>query len=296
MNEVVDRSLGLGASDAAVAIGKSKWKTPYQLFREKVFGDAPDISELLHIEVGNALEPVAIKRFERNNNLTVGHRQDVLYDKKRPWRWVTLDGVASDNGLVEAKSVGFADPNEWGEDQSDFIPLHYYIQVQHGLDIADLKHAYVPVIMLNRSERLYQITRDDEFINELVKLEEKFYHDYLLPKVAPPLTNMIDFAIAHPLDNGTSIMATHSVLATATLFKDTKSRIKELEEQEERLTFQVAAFMGDATTLLDLNGLPVLTYKQQSRTTLDSKGIKKDHPGIYDAYSNVSSFRVMRIR
>ena len=151
------RALGLGASDAAAAVGLSKWKTPYQLWQEKLGIAANDDhdAEALHLEMGNALEPLAIARFERKQKLTVSDRQVRVVDPTWDKRWVTVDGLASDGGLVEAKSVGFADPREWGDEFDDgAIPMHYLLQTQHAMACTVASHTWVPVIELNRQFRI----------------------------------------------------------------------------------------------------------------------------------------------
>lgn len=292
----VDRRLGCGASDAAAAIGLSKWKTPYQLWREKVLGDQPDISEKLAIEVGKALEPVIIERFSRNTGLFVADQQLVVTDPDNPWRWVTLDGRASDGGLVEAKSVGFANPEDWGEEDTDMIPMSYFAQTQHGLScVPDAPYCYVPVIVLNRTERLYKIQRDNDFIADMIERERQFM-ELVWNKIPPELTTMADVKLAYPRDTGTSVVADMSIAGLVSDMKHVKEELKALSAQEEVMKVTIASFMGDASTLVLETGETLCTYKSQSRNSLDSKALSKAYPDIAEAYAKVSSFRVMRLR
>lgn len=295
MSTTIDRSMGLGASDASAACGLSKWKTPYQLWREKVLGDQPDISEKLAIEVGKALEPVIIDRFARSTGLAVTDQQRIVVDSSNPWRWVTLDGVASDGALIEAKSVGFANPEDWGEEDTDMIPMSYYCQTQHALSCVGAETCYVPVIVLNRTERLYKIQRDNDFIADMIEREKQFM-EMVWNKTPPDPISIADLNLRYPADNGMSIIADISTAAAIDDFTHVKAELKALEKREEALKLAIGAFMGDASELVDSMGRTLCTYKSQSRSGLDTKGLKKDHPTIAQAYATSSQFRVMRLK
>jgi predicted phage-related endonuclease len=53
--------------------------------------------------------------------------------------------------------------------------------------------------------------------------------------------------------------------------------------------------MGDAEEA-ELNGTVRVTWKAQSRSSLDSKALKEAHPDLAEQYTKTSSFRVLRIK
>lgn len=293
--QLEERRSFLGASEVSAALGLSRYKTPYQLWREKVLGDEVDISERLAIEIGNALEPVILERFTRSTGLVVTDRQLVITDPANPWRRATLDGRASDGNLVEAKSVGFAHPDEWGEEDTDMIPMEYFCQTQRQLSLDTAEFCYVPVIVLNRTERLYKIQRDNDFIADMIERERQFM-EMVWNKTPPDPISLADLKLRYPTDNGMSIQADITVAAAVDHLKNVKAELKTLEAREEELKISIAGFMGDATTLVTSMGETLCTYKSQNRSGIDSKSLRKDHPTIADAYTKVSSFRVLRLK
>lgn len=292
---IIDRSKGLGASDSAAACGVSKWKTPYQLWLEKTGQSDVDLSELLHIQIGNALEPMILDRFCKNNKLTIKDQQKRFIDVERPWRWATVDAISSDGGLVEAKSVGFANPADWGEDQSDMVPMQYYVQSQWGLSCTDLKFAWIPVVVLNREERLYRVERDDDFISDMIERATGFWN-CVLTNTAPDMVTLEDCQLAWPTDNGGLVVADEAIEKIVAELKGIKADIKQLDAREESCKVTIAAFMQECSELISLHGAELLTFKEQSRTSLDSKALRQDHPGLAEQYSKTTSFRTMRLK
>lgn len=295
MTELIDRNTGLGASDAAAACASSKWKTPYQLWLEKTGQSDIDLKEKLQIQIGNALEPVILDRFVKAQKVQIFDQQRQFVDPERPWRWATVDALSSDGGLVEAKSVGFADPKDWGENETEEVPLQYWIQCMHGMSCTGLKFTWLPVVVLNRTERLYRIQRDDDYIVQMIEREHEFMQ-HVWNNVAPDARTLEDCGIAWPTDDGSTIVADAETEENAARLKNVKVNAKALDVQEEELKTAIAVFMREASTLIDASGHQLLTYKSQSRTTVDSKALRQDHPALAEQYNRTTSFKVMRVK
>jgi putative phage-type endonuclease len=288
MNAVLqmNRNAGLGASDAAPAIGLSKWKTPYQLWAEKTGLAASDAandpdSEALHLEMGKVLEPVAIARFEKKLKYSVGRRGEQVVDQIYPWRWVTLDGVASDGGLIEAKSVGFAHPDEWGDELEDgAIPMQYLIQVQHGLAITGFQHAWVPVIILNRQFRVYRVERDQELI-DMMTLKEAEFWNHVQTRTPPPAIDYEDATRQWSRDDATAVMATPEILAAVLALAEAKTAKKAAELAEDAAKVPVCAFMKEHGVLKAPDGKVLVTWKTAAGSTkVNLESLRAKYPAI----------------
>ena len=264
----LDRSQGLGASDAAAAVGLSKWKSPFQLWQEKR-GIAPATpanderfeDEALHLAMGKILEPLALSRFTKRTGYAVRDQQVQVFDAELPWRWVTLDGVAADEGVVEAKSVGFASPEQWGDELDDSaIPMSYLIQVQHALDITGRPHGWVPLIVLNREFRVYRVQRDDELI-AMVRAKEIEFWRHVVDGTPPPPIDYEDAARQWPQDRGGVLVATDEAMGFVAELAAAKERRKAAELDEELAKAKVAKFMGEYSVLVDSRGQQLVTWK-----------------------------------
>lgn len=296
--QLAERRQGIGASEAAAAVGLSKWKSPLQLYLEKKGEAEPPDSERLQFEMGHAIEPMVVTRFAREMKKTVIGRQQQIRDPANPWRWVTMDGMTDDNELVEAKSTAYANPAEWGEpEQDDAVPMDYYAQVQHGLACTGFQIAWVPMVVLNREFRIYRVRRDDEFIELLTSNEREFWGRVCSNRPPEPRT-VDDVDLLWPrVKNGVVIEATPEQALLCAQARALKDKKKEIEESEKALCESLKVSMRDATELV--YGKKIIATNRQAKDSeyLDLIQLAIDKPEIIRAYTKTKpGFRRLLIK
>lgn len=130
------RKSGLGASDAAVYLGLSPWKTNEALWEEKTgLAEPEDIGDKPVVRYGNDAEPLLRDLFrldhpEYNVSFTpykIWHHID------RPCITCTPDGELREietgrHGGLEIKTTEIRNGQQW-EQWRDRIPDHYYAQI-----------------------------------------------------------------------------------------------------------------------------------------------------------------------
>ncbi|MGH8220326.1 MAG: YqaJ viral recombinase family protein [Steroidobacteraceae bacterium] len=287
-----DRKEGLGASDAPSAVGLSPWKTQYQLFREKLGlpssgTSEEELREKLHIQMGEALEPVALAQFCKKSRLQVSERQRKIVDPAWSRRWVRVDALSSDGGYVEAKSTGFADPDEWGDENEDgAIPMHYLIQAQHGLACGGFAHAWVPLIISNRQFRLYRVKRDEELIQLLTERERAFWQ-LVEAKEPPAPTNLEDVKLRWPSHkHGEFKRATSEIDAAMHRHAQVRDQIKTLAGEKEQLELAVKTYLADCSELVAVEGAGLICTWRQAKASqvFNEDKFALEHPDLYRTY------------
>lgn len=251
-----DRNSGLGASDCPAVLGVSPWVTPLQLWERKV-GLAPEQPENMAMRLGSALEPIVIQEFTHKTGLSVTDQQRRIVDPANEWRWATLDGIASDGALVEAKTTSRAEG--WGEEGTDQIPDYYIAQVQHQMAVAGFELAWVPVLIAGRDFRVYRVERDEDVIQYINREESAFWQRVVSREAPPPQS--ADASRVFVRDNGKSIAASGGIGAAWLELIALKRRAKEDLEQIDALENQIKLFMGEASVLTDNAGQPLVTWK-----------------------------------
>ena len=193
------RRIGIGASEAAAAIGMSPWQTPIELWRIKVGAEEPkDLSGNAAVEQGNRMEPVLRDFYigmHRNDYLLEYRPYDIIRLQERPWLFATLDGELTDaggrNGILEIKTATPSGKAGWDKWANGNLPQNYYIQTLHQLLATgyDFVRLFAALYSMNGDITLreYEIERKDveDDLAWLLKEETTFWN-YVVRGDMPP--------------------------------------------------------------------------------------------------------------
>lgn len=167
------RRQGIGGSEAAAVLGICPYRSPLQLYLAKT-GEDIEQRETWAMKLGTAAEPILSAEYRRRY-ATKLHEQVFLRHEEHPWMFATLDGVTPDGTVVEFKTAGWRQAREWGEEDSDEVPLPYLVQVQHQIAVAGLDTAHVFASIDREEPKRFIVHRNDELISILVKREQAFW-------------------------------------------------------------------------------------------------------------------------
>lgn len=283
------RREGIGGSDAAVILGVSKWKTPYELWCEKTQKlDPRDDPERLRpvrkeLAWGNRLEAVILDAFQEERGIAVTSRDVQIAHPKHSFILGSLDGLAEDGCPVEAKSAGRGD--DWGDSGSDEIPDYYFPQVQHYIGLyPEAAGAHVAVLIGGNDLRTYFVPRDHEFIHDLYLLERDFWVNQVQAGVAPEPTSLPGMIHKFRYDDGSAVECDEDVAQLVANIKAMQIQRKDLEKAEEALELAVMATVGPAQVITHL-GRPIATWKTRNGVKrFDSRGFSAAHPELHQQF------------
>lgn len=172
------RRKGVGGSDVAAIMGLSKYRSPYEVWAEKLgLVSSPDLSDNSAVQWGNILEPVIADHYKSLHKSTVVKPGScVMRSLKRPWAQASLDyeiyvpGLG--NGVLEIKTAGSRSSAEWDEG----VPVYYLTQVMHYMSVTGWKFADVAVLIGGQDYREYRIMRDKDDIDSVEQAVDGFWH------------------------------------------------------------------------------------------------------------------------
>ena len=179
--QLEERKKGIGGSDAAKAIGKSKWGGPYDVYADKL-GLSPPVESNVAMEMGSALEEMVIKEYEKHTGKIVTRFKDKkkpFKSKDNPFMLANLDGLTK-NGkvVVEAKTASSRDG--WGSEGTNVMPTDYLIQAMHYCEVMNAERTDVIVLFINEKKYgYYQYIRDDKWEKQMVKSEGNLWLNYI---------------------------------------------------------------------------------------------------------------------
>ena len=160
------RAQGVTASEAAIVLGRSPYKTPWRLWAERTgMARAADLSANPHVQRGNALEDAARRAFEE-------HQGTMLLplcgeSEEHPVLRASFDGIADDGSPVELKVPAertFAEVSAKTTESTAF--RLYWPQVQHQLYVAGAGQGWL--VFYGGPDRLleFPVARDEAFLSQ----------------------------------------------------------------------------------------------------------------------------------
>jgi putative phage-type endonuclease len=261
------RKDGLGASDTAIIMGYSSYKTPYQLYLEKIGELEPDEEMTEQQYWGNALEPIIINRFAEENDVQVTF-PDTVYHPEYPYLFANLDGwIESEGAVVEAKSANSFQRKEWDMALTDGIPLVYLIQIAKQCLITNATRGYCAVLIGGMEYKQFIYERDSALEGLILQADLDFWK-CVTNHIEPPPLNTSDCRLKFPKPSPDKISnCTFSTHQTLENLSKTKSAIKDLTTLEDAYKMQIMSHMGDAEYLMGMEGEIMATWKATKKGT-----------------------------
>jgi putative phage-type endonuclease len=297
LNAELNRQKYLGGSDVAAILGISPWKTPLDVYLDKIQPrvEVTDPAKLKLFRRGHRMEPYVIDLLAEEENLTIVARGNRYIDKQHGFIAAEIDAEAEGNLNIEIKTVSPFKAKEWGEQQTDEIPVHYTAQVMHGLMVTDRETCILGVLIGGDDFRVYRVLRDEEIISAIRESEIAFW-DRIQNRLPPEPSTVGDIARLYgATDSGGSIEATDAIAATVRDMQIAVAEMKSLAEQVEGHKERIQLFMG-STAVLTQGSEVLATWKSQNASRFDQGAFKAAHPDLYEQFKKSSETRVFRLK
>lgn len=226
----------IGGSDAPVVMGSSPWKTPYQLWSEKMgLSETPQNDAMRR---GLELEPIARQRFIEEIQYPVSSA--VALHDSIPFMMASFDGVSPGGEIVvEIKCPGREDHEKA---MDGIIPEKYIPQLQHQMEVAGISGMFY-FSYNERSCKILEINRDDIYIKGMIEKERDFW-DCMQNLEAPEL---IDRDYIKREDEEWMQLATEWLEI---------SKIEERKEQVRKRLIQISGKMNSMGAGIKLSKIP----------------------------------------
>ena len=285
------RKEGVGGSDVAAIMGLSKWRTPAQVYVDKISDElGDDLSDKPYIRFGNLMEPVVGEEYERQHpGFTVRRVNAVCRSIDRPWAQASLDYEVRDPdrkgwGVLEIKTARNAD------DWADGVPDYYLTQVTHYMSVTCRSYADVAVFFRDTCEfGFYRIERDEEDIDLVDSAVDTFWNEFVLKRVEPELVGTADegrmLAELHTPSDGEfatpeDVSAADELIAA---YRDACEREKAAKDDKAKAATLLKGIIGDAKGIQ--TDVARVTWVRSESRRFDSKRFKSERPDDYEQYT-----------
>lgn len=300
------RQQGLGASDAAAAVGLNPYQSQLELWLQKT-GRQPldsmpsaeeDALDDSPLHWGTVLEPIVADHYARKTGAKVRRVNAILQHAEHSFMLANLDRqVIGDDAvqILECKTAGQYGAKLW----KDGVPEYVQLQVQHQLAVTGYQAADVAVLLAGHQFKVYRIQRDEALIEKLIQLEAAFWQrvqDDIPPAADASASSARALQWLYPTDSGQSVDFSDNSQLTDHFNElvTIRAQIQALSELEAGHKHAIQQAMGDASIAQFTQGR-ISWKKANDSQKLDSRQLKIDHPALYEAYlkSQVGSRRFL---
>lgn len=294
--QLKERKKGIGGSDAAKAIGKSQWGTPYDVYADKL-GLSKPIEANIAMQMGSALEEMILKEYEKTTCQTITRFKDQVkpfLSNANQFMLANLDGLTSDGKvIVEAKTA--KDRIGWGEEGTNNIPQDYLIQVMHYCLVMNASHADIIVLFINEKKYgHYRYERKEKWEEKLIAAERNFWNNHVLAENPPPITTIEQAKIAFPTSKLKEIFVNDKMVKICLRIEKLKRLRKKFKAMKESKELEVRLTMGLHEIMKDVNGDGLYTWTNQDDTRIDQTSLKAEDPEIAKKHTKTKQIRVLR--
>jgi predicted phage-related endonuclease len=289
---------------------------------EDAFGNAFDVYQRLkngnkketnsRIRFGNYAEEFLLKEYELRFNTKVYLSEKTLYHPEHDFIGGHVDGWAYEDGIYSIKNgvpkilIEFktADSRhgEWGEEHTSDVPLNYLAQVYHYMSLdKDFLKAHIFVLFTdtllkeNWEVKLYEIPRNEKFIDNIIAAEVDFWNSYIVPDVSPPAIGPDQLRQKFNLSDGTAVEADHVRWEQYLQLWSVRESISALEAEEIQLKSLLMETMGNAE-ILKFHGKTIATWKNHERDYFDAAACKRNFPHLCASFVYKKNQRTFLIK
>lgn len=291
------RRYGIGGSDVSGICGLNNYKSPLNIYLDKVGEHVGEHEQSEAAYWGNTLEEVVAREFTKRTGKKVRNRNAILQHKDYPWMLANLDRVVvGENAILECKTASAYLLKDWDGEE---IPDAYILQVQHYLAVTGYEKAYIACLVGGQKFIYKEVEKDQEIIDYLINIEKDFWLNHVEKRVPPPvdgskassevLNIMYPKAIVEEvinLDIEVQDLIKHR--------EELKTKESELEESINEIDNRIKNLMGEHATAVV--GEFKITWSNVTSKRVDSKKLKEKCPDIYKQYLKEISSRKFQIK
>ena len=176
------RRQGITGTDAGAITGMNPYVSAFQVYQDKLSTDIQETDNEA-MRQGRDLEEYVASRFMEATGFKVRRANAIFQNEAHPIMLADFDRlIVGQKAGLECKTVSPYSADKW---KDGAIPLHYQMQVQHYLAVSGFDCWYIAAMIFGKEFIIRKIERDEELIQYLVTIEERFWKEHILAHVLP---------------------------------------------------------------------------------------------------------------
>lgn len=284
------RKMGITGTDAGAITGMNPYSSAFSVYQDKISAETEDFDNEA-MRQGRDMEEYVAQRFEEETGLKVRRANAIFQNEAYPFMLADFDRlIVGQRAGLECKTVSPYGADKWADGK---IPLHYQMQVQHYLAVSGYDCWYIAALIFGKEFIIRKIERDEQLIQYLITIEERFWKENVLKHVMPDPDGTSDCTEQiHKMYFKSEATKTIQLSGYNQLLErrvEIDALIKKMETEKSTIDQKIKMEMQDASIAMTEDYK--VSWSSFDQTRFDSKRLKEEHPEIYDKYTKVSSGR-----
>lgn len=180
---LVKRTNKIQGKDIGAILGLDKYRTITTVYKEKtmVIENSQRIVDAIYWI--NTLEEVVSREFMLRTRKKIRKNNINSIDKDHEFMISNVNRkIIGENSILDCKVInGIAEEDIRSEEFSKKIML----QAQHDMKVKKADKCFIAILINDEKFILREVKRNDSLISKIVKVEEKFWNDYIEKQVEP---------------------------------------------------------------------------------------------------------------
>lgn len=265
--QLAKREYRIGASEVATIFGQNPYCSPYELWARKT-GRLLDVDERENeaIELGNAIEPALLSRYERRTGRKLLRGVEIAIEGLPVV--VTLDGLAEDRSeVVEAKTACLLhdSPESVSQWTDDEFPGWYWWQIQTQMHAAKIRRGCLTALVGGKGYKDYPVEYDESRIPDAIVAACQWW-DLHVAFDNPPIVEERDIETFRKIrpNAGEEVELDDGDAWAVDRILDLQEQAREIKQEIDELKGSLIMRMGLATEGL-LPDDRIVTFREQGR-------------------------------
>lgn len=262
----------LGGSDIASILGVSPYRSGLDCWLDKTDPDTTPDSDNPATRRGKRMEPVIRQWASEDYGVQFEHVNRRFAHHEHAFMAAEIDAESREGGEWinnEIKSVHPFMAREWGEQDTDALPLWYLAQVQWGMGVTGRGLCRVYMAVADEL-RTYVVVRDEYLIREMQRQGAAFWREFVVPRVRPdadPKHARVFETLRRlfPGTSGETIVATPTQEALYTAWQHAQEQRALFEKLEDSAKAALLYGMGEAAQLAFADGQALKRAKRERK-------------------------------
>lgn len=293
------RRAGIGGSDAAAVCGLSRWKTPYQVWADKISEapavEVPEDEEPDYITAGKILEGPVRDWFSRRTGINVIRFPKMIRNSAHPFMLANVDGLTGESmravdGVYEGKTSRF----DWSTPDGEVdIPFEAAVQGYHYLAVYGLDRVHYGCLVGGQKLVVAELERNDKIIEDMLAIEEAFWA-HVIDGTPPPVEagDVDHFRKRWQPQTGKTIELSGTYATALKVRAGYQANVSTLKEKISKIDAEIMAAMGDAE-IATFQGETLVTWKLDKIGRLQGRELRAAHPDIAAEFTGPPSRRFL---